>query len=163
MADPALDGVMAQWAHAHEMTLAFLDAVPDEHWLFTPHTRFAPLAKQMRHVVGVRGVYTEALTTGRVDFSRKHAHYSGPLERVALRAGLEAGHTALVAAAGQVALDQGWRLDFFGMPTSLPHLVTKVIQHEAIHDEAIHHGEWSVYASMAGFETPRLWKMNWGL
>lgn len=44
------------------------------------------------------------------------------------------------------------------MPASLPHLLTKVIQHEAIH-----HGEWSVYASLAGFETPRLWKVNWGL
>jgi uncharacterized damage-inducible protein DinB len=158
MADPALDGVIAQWSHAHEMTLAFLDAIPDEHWLFTPHARFAPRAKQMRHVVGVRGVNTEALTTGRVDFSRKHAHYTGPLERAALRAALEAGHAALTAAAAERVSDPSWRLDFFGMPASLPHLLTKVIQHEAIH-----HGEWSVYASLAGFETPRLWKVNWGL
>ncbi len=158
MADAALDGVLAQWGFAHEMTLAFLDAVPDEHWLFTPHEGFAPFAKQVRHVVGVRGVYTEALTTGRVDFSLKHAHYTGPLERAALRAALEAGYAALAAAAAQAALDPAWRLDFFGMPTSVPHFLAKVIQHEAIH-----HGEWSVYASMAGFETPRLWKMNWGL
>jgi hypothetical protein len=62
MPEQEIEGVLAQWGHAHEMTLAFLDAVPDEYW-FTPHERFAPLAKQMRHVVGVRGVYTEALTT----------------------------------------------------------------------------------------------------
>lgn len=97
-------------------------------------------------------------STGRVDFSRKHAHYTGPLERAALRAALEAGHAALTAAAAERVSDPSWRLDFFGMPASLPHLLTKVIQHEAIH-----HGEWSVYASLAGFETPRLWKVNWGL
>ncbi len=158
MPEEAVEGVLAQWGHAHEMTLAFLDAVPEEHWLFTPHERFAPLAKQMRHIVGVRGVYTEALTTGRVDFSRKHAHYTGPLERLALRAALEAGHAALLTAAAGRAADPSWRLDFFGMPTSLPRLLAKAIQHEALH-----HGEWSVYASIAGFETPRLWRTNWGL
>jgi hypothetical protein len=33
-----------------------------------------------------------------------------------------------------------------------------VIQHEAIH-----HGQWSVYASLAGFETPLSWRNEWGL
>jgi uncharacterized damage-inducible protein DinB len=158
MADATVEGLLAQWTHVHEMTLAFLDAVPDEHWQFTPHPHFAPFAKQLRHVIGVRGVYAEALTTGRVDFSRKHGHYSGMLDRVPLRAALESGHEVLLAAVSQVPPDPSWRLDLFGMPTSLPHFLAKAIQHEAIH-----HGEWSVYASLAGFETPRLWKMNWGL
>lgn len=158
MADAAVEGILAQWAHVHEMTLAFIDAVPDEHWQFTPHPRFAPFAKQARHVVGVRGVYIDALRTRRGDFSRKHDYYVGALERAPLRAALEAQHESLMADARGVALDPAWRLDWFGTPVSPAHFLAKVIQHEAIH-----HGEWSVYASMAGFETPGLWKANWGL
>src|SRR5262249_26112469 len=34
---------------------------------------------------------------------------------------------------------------------------------EFVHHEAIHHGQWSVYASLAGFDTPLSWRSSWGL
>jgi hypothetical protein len=37
---------------------------------------------------------------------------------------------------------------------------------EFVQHEAIHHGQWSVYASLAGFDTPLSWRMSapltWG-
>jgi hypothetical protein len=45
---------------------------------------FAAFSKQLRHVVCVRGVYNAALATGKVDWTRKHDHYVGPLTRAAL-------------------------------------------------------------------------------
>jgi hypothetical protein len=41
-----------------KMTLDFAKEVPDEHWQFSPHERFAPFCKQLRHVVCVRGFET---------------------------------------------------------------------------------------------------------
>ena len=32
-----------------------------------------------------------------------------------------------------------------------------------VHHEGIHQGEWALYASLAGFETPPLWEDAWGL
>jgi hypothetical protein len=32
-----------------------------------------------------------------------------------------------------------------------------------VQHEAIHHGQWSVYASLAGFDTPVSWRTSWGL
>jgi hypothetical protein len=34
---------------------------------------------------------------------------------------------------------------------------------EFVQHEAIHHGQWSIYASLAGFETPLSWRASWGL
>jgi hypothetical protein len=34
---------------------------------------------------------------------------------------------------------------------------------EFVQHEAIHHGQWSIYASLAGFDTPLSWRASWGL
>ena len=41
-----------------KMTLDFANEVPDEHWGFSPHERFASFCKQLRHVVCVCGFET---------------------------------------------------------------------------------------------------------
>jgi hypothetical protein len=88
----------------HALTADFVRAVPEDKWEFTPDPPgksgrapaphrigdgFAPFCKQLRHVVCVRGVYTAALATRKVDWTRKHEHYVGPLTREALLAALD--------------------------------------------------------------------------
>ena len=34
---------------------------------------------------------------------------------------------------------------------------------EFVQHEAIHHGQWAVYAVLAGFETPPGWQRAWNL
>ena len=34
---------------------------------------------------------------------------------------------------------------------------------EFVQHEAIHHGQWSIYASLAGFDTPLSWRTSWGM
>jgi hypothetical protein len=85
----------------HGLTADFVLAVPEDKWDFTPDPPgksgrapafhrigqgFAPFCKQLRHVVCARGVYNAALATGKVDWSRKHDHYVGPLTRELLLA-----------------------------------------------------------------------------
>jgi hypothetical protein len=155
----------------HDMTLDFVRAVPDDRWDFTPDPPgrpgrapaahrigegFAPFSKSLRHVICVRGVYNAALATGHVDWTRKHEHYSGPLTREALLAGLEDKQRELLDVLG--AVDVSAPIDWDGTPFSFALFTWEFVQHEAIH-----HGQWSIYASLAGFDTPLSWRTSWGL
>lgn len=152
------------------MTVDFVAAVPDAHWHFSPQLPgsggaaaagrhgegFAAFCKQLRHVVCVRGVYAESIVTKRADFSKKHSHYTGALSREDLLIALDKTHDDLLAKFE--AADSRSTIDFFGTPFTLGDLAYTVVQHEAIH-----HGQWSVYAALAGFETPVTWRDEWGL
>jgi hypothetical protein len=98
-----------------------VDAVPDESWNTTPHERFAPFAKQVRHVAGVRGVYAEGIATRRIDFARKYEQYTASLERADLRAGLVQQHETLLGAIDGLSPADlaAWSMDFFGQPLDL--------------------------------------------
>ena len=155
----------------HGLTVDFVRAVPDEHWEFTPDPPrrsgrapaphrigdgFAPFCKQLRHVVYVRGVYNDALVSKRVDWTRKHDHYRGPLTRDALLAALEEKQRRLLAILETI--DAAVTIDWGGTPFTFGLFALEFVQHEAIH-----HGQWSLYASLAGFDTPLSWRTSWGL
>jgi uncharacterized damage-inducible protein DinB len=154
-----VDAFRNRWHHVQQMTVSFAEAVPDRCWELSPHPGFAPFDKQLRHLVCVRGVYTEALRTGRVDFSRKHEHYSGGLARQALLEALEVKHLELISMLDSLAatLDAP-AIDLFGRSITPADLAYTCVQHEAIH-----HGQWSLYAAHGGFPVPELWRIQWGL
>ena len=157
-------------AALHRMTVDFVRVVPDDRWMFSPASPgsarppadgrigrgFAPFAKQLRHVICARGVYNAALATGAVDWSRRHEHYRGPLTRDALLEGLEQQQAVLLTTLETVDPDGTW--DWSGTPFSLGLVAAEFVQHEAIH-----HGQWSVYAELGGFATPISWRSSWGL
>jgi hypothetical protein len=104
----------------HALTADFVRAVPEDKRDFTPDAPgrsgralpphrigdgFAPFCKQLRHVVCVRGVYTAALATRKVDWTRKHEHYVGPLSREALLAVLDDKQRHLLATLETVDMD----------------------------------------------------------
>lgn len=155
----------------HALTVDFVRAVPDDKWEFTPDPPgqpgrtapphrigdgFSPFCKQLRHVVCVRGVYNDALVTRKVDWSRKHDHYHGPLTRDALLLALEQKQRELLDVLKSVDVDAA--IDWNGTPFTFGTFTWEFVQHEAIH-----HGQWSVYAAVAGFDTPLSWRISWGL
>jgi uncharacterized damage-inducible protein DinB len=155
----------------HRMTVDFVRAVPDDKWDFTPDspegsTRvpaphrigrgFAPFNKQLRHLVCVRGVYNAALATRKVDWTRKHEHYDDALTRESLLAALDEKQQQLLATLKTVDVDA--MIDWDGAPFTFALFTWEFVQHEAIH-----HGQWSIYASLAGFDTPLSWRASWGL
>ena len=155
----------------HALTGDFVRAVPEDKWDFTPDPPgksgrtpaahrigdgFAPFCKQLRHVVCVRGVYTAALATRKVDWRRKHEHYGGPLTRAALLGALDDQQRHLLATSESVDIDA--TIDWDGTAFSFGLFTWEFVQHEAIH-----HGQWSVYAALAGFDTPVSWRRSWGL
>ena len=155
----------------HHLTRDFVRAVPEDKWNFTPDPPgkpgrglaphrigegFAPFCKQVRHLVCVRGVYNAALATRKVDWKRKHEHYAGPLTRDALLAALDDKQRQLLAALETV--DIGAPIDWDGTFFTFALFTWEFVQHEAIH-----HGQWSIYASVAGFDTPLSWRASWRL
>ncbi|GAA4352632.1 hypothetical protein GCM10023087_21050 [Microbacterium rhizosphaerae] len=155
----------------HIMTADFARAVPDERWDFTPvppgssgrppaasrlGDGFGPFSKQLRHVVCVRGVHNDALATGKLDWSKKHEHYTGPLEREPLLDALEHEQQELLSLLAEAHPEI--TIDWDGFPFSLAMFAGDFVQHEAIH-----HGQWSVYAAVAGFDTPLSWRQSWKL
>ena len=155
----------------HGLTVDFVRAVPADKWDFTPDPPrksgrvpaphrigdgFAPFCKQLRHVVCVRGVYNAALATRKVDWTRKHEHYVGPLTREALLAALDDQQRRLLATLETV--DISAPIDWDGTPFTFALFTWEFVQHEAIH-----HGQWSIYASLAEFDTPLSWRASWGL
>ena len=155
----------------HRLTADFVHAVPDDKWDFTPNPPeesgrarpqqrigdgFAPFCKQVRHVICVRGVYNAALATRKVDWTRKHEHYNGSLTRDALLAALDDKQRHLLTTLQTVDIDAP--IDWDGTPFTFALFTWEFVQHEAIH-----HGQWSVYASLAGFATPLSWRVSWGL
>jgi hypothetical protein len=148
------------WADVRRLTLEFLDGVPDSRWDFSPHSRYAPFNKQVRHLICVQGCYHFGLVEQRVDFAAKHSHYSGGLDRASLRAGLVEKDTELKAILDSLRANDASSIsiDFFGKARGFSRYGAIMVQHEALH-----HGQWSFYASLGGFETPIGWKFNWGL
>lgn len=155
----------------HTMTVDFARAVPDDRWHFTPAPPSAPrqvtdtgrpsprpsaFSKQLRHVVCVRGVYNDALALGEVDWSASHSHYAGPLEREPLLEALARQQDRLLELLSSV--DPGITIDWDGFPYSFDLFAGEFVQHESIH-----HGQWSVYAAVGGFDTPTSWHDMWGL
>ena len=153
----------------HVLTTDFVRAVPEDKWDFTPDAAgksgrasaphrigdgFAPFCKQLRHVVCVRGVYNAALATGKVDWTRKHEHYVGPLTREALLGALDDKQRNLLATLETIDAP----IDWDGTPFTFALFTWEFVQHEAIH-----HGQWSIYASHAGFDTPLSWRSSWRL
>jgi hypothetical protein len=137
------------------MTVHFAEAVPDDKWDFTPAPqRFGPFSRQLRHVVRGRGVYNAALVTKKFDWSASREHYRGPPTREALMLALDEKQReflALLPTADVAAKIYYGETDF-----TFDNFLCEIIQHESIH-----HGQWSVYAALGGFETPRSWQTGW--
>ena len=97
-----------------------------------------------------------ALATEKVDWMRKHDHYVGPLTRQPLLAALDHKQRQLLATLETVEPEVPINWD--GTPFTFALFTWEFVQHEAIH-----HGQWSIYASLAGFDTPVSWRASWGL
>lgn len=148
------------WHDVRKLTYEFVETLPPDRWSYSPHPSYAPLSKQVRHLICVQGVYHQGLRERRADFARKHEHYRGSLEPAELIAGLRERDAELDEILARLGEDGAARfeIDFFGRKRSFSRYAAIIVQHEAIH-----HGEWGVYAALGGFATSPGWKLNWGI
>jgi len=147
------------WFYNRQITTDFLDAIPEDKWHFTHHPKYAPLAKQFRHMTCVYGVYIDGFRNQAVDFNKKHSHYSGPLVKQEIKVDLAKKDGELRKVLNQMKETgiESFRLDFFGINMTFTEYTHLLIQHECMHI-----GIWSTAAVAAGFELPKSWKTDWG-
>ena len=132
-------------------------------WNVWPRTGTAsdwPRLRAVLQATAARRVCARCLqcraATRKVDWTRKHDHYVGPLTRTALLAALDDQQRQLRATLETVDIDAP--IDWDGTPFTFALFTWEFVQHEAFH-----HGQLSMYASLAGFDTPLSWRASWGL
>jgi hypothetical protein len=131
--------------------------IKNDRWDFTPDAgRFGSYSRQLRHVVRGRGVYNAAMRTKQADWSASGEHYGGPLTREALLTSLEEKQVEFLAMLQTVDVDVP--IYYGDAAFTFDNFLCEMIQHESIH-----HGQWSVYAALGNFETPRSWQTGWKL
>jgi uncharacterized damage-inducible protein DinB len=155
-----IESFRKNWEWVHRMTVDFVNVVPDDRWEFSPGDGFGPFCKQLRHVVRVRGVYNEAMLTKRADFDRSREHYAGALTREALVVALDDKQREFLAALETVDIEAPI---YFGTGAGAPAFTFENFTYEVVQHESIHHGQWSVYAAVGGFATPKSWQTGWKL
>ncbi|MGE0174492.1 MAG: DinB family protein [Oligoflexales bacterium] len=147
------------WQYLRSMTTSFIEHVPLSHWDFHPSSSHGPLCKQFRHMVWVSDLYRCALRDGKIDMVTKKQEYGGSTERSEILAAIKDRDVRLEALLSEEKfLDVEYRIDFFGTQMTVNEFTQTMVQHESLH-----HGMWSVYASLAGFPPPDGWKNDWGL
>ena len=72
------------WSFVKKMTIEFIEIVPENNWMTSPHSDYRPIAKQIRHMVWVSGLYNNALKNTKIDLKTKKECYSGELDRTQL-------------------------------------------------------------------------------
>jgi len=153
-----LDAFRGYCVWLHRMTTDFMETAPEDRWEFTPESSgtFGSFARQLRHVVRVRGVYNDALVRRRwigvVQASTTADRWSVSRLLHALH------HQQQELLSALDGLDPELVIDWDGTPSTLATFTWEFVQHEAFH-----HGQWSLYAVLAGFGTPESWRRSWRL
>lgn len=146
------------WAFTRTLTRSFIETTPADRWEFSPHPRYGSMARQFRHVVQVTDLYSDVLRRGRLTMDSKFARYDGSLDRDDLLAGLARSDDDLDSALTAAIAGGIESYEFGGEQMSLGVVLGVFIEHEANH-----HGLWSAYATLGGWETPDAWRANWDL
>lgn len=156
----ALKQFKSSWQFIRSMTIEFIQRTPNENWMTSPHADYAPLAKQVRHLVWVSGLFNDALKNKKIDIKNKKTCYSGDLDREELLRTLKQQDEILWASLSKIteADANSYSMDFFGGTFGLYEFLNNMIQHESMH-----HGMWALYAKLGGFQCPKSWKSTWEL
>ena len=111
-------------------------------------------------MIGIAGLYNDALRNRRVDFDRKRGFYPPTLDKPAIVAGLRAQDAELERLMQALRPEDRLSLviDFGGTKLSFGDYTTMLVQHQALHQ-----GIWELCARLAGFATPPLWRQEWVL
>jgi len=158
--DAVVEDFLHSWSFVRRMTYDFIAALDDRYWLYTPVESLAPLAKQFRHMIGISGLYNDALRHRTVDFERKRSFYPATIDKAAIVAGLRMQDAELerLMRALDAEARQALLIDFGGNKMRFGDYTTMLVQHEALHQ-----GIWALCARLAGFATPPLWQQEWVL
>jgi hypothetical protein len=146
MSKELIQGSITEWKYISGNTLQAAEAFPDDLWGFSPGPNYGTFAKQVRHVIGGRGVFADGFTTRDVDFGKKHSFYQGPLSKDALMAALHQSRESMcvVLASMENQNLSEFKSNYYGETMTFIEHFSAMTCHEALH-----RGMWSFYSSLA--------------
>ena len=143
-----IEDAIQEWAISSGKTLEAARAIPSDQWSFSPAPGFGSFAKQLRHVIMVRRVFAAGFRSGKLDFSLKHSFYTGSLEPGVLLEELaksrEEVRSTLASLSETSLATHG--AEYYGESLGFIEHFSAMVCHEALH-----RGQWMVYAKLGGF------------
>ena len=145
---------LRDWNHTRTNTFKFIESIPNNKIVFSPHKDWGSIGRQLRHMADVQDCYIKAIGTRKITFRNKRRDYS-----------METSKEKLIKYMKE--LDKKLKEKIQHMPEK--DLLKKVDWKEAGNPPVIvmltymkeheiyHQGILQVYASLAGFPTIRFY------
>ncbi len=151
------------WNFTRSETLEILGSLDDEKLQFKPKgEKWQALFWEFGCIGRTQLVYTEAIKTGKMDFSLFESPKLSPKDEFKTKADIlkslekinKEWREAIVNRRG----DEDFKIAWPGFKMSLPVHISSLVAHERLH-----HGQFISYFTLAGFELPKGFKTNWAL
>ncbi|NOY35687.1 MAG: hypothetical protein GXP44_02080 [bacterium] len=146
--------LLQDWQAIRQLTLDLLDELPEKYLSFTVGRNMGTIGKQYRHIGDVQICYTDAIKTGKIDFSKYKKDYSLESSQEKLKTFLQEVNREMLKL---IKENPKAEIDWFGEKWNLKQHTKAVIEHEILHQ-----GELIVYIRILGLKFPKSWK-QWGL
>lgn len=152
------DEMVRLWAMTRRETMELLESLNDEKLLFVPEgAKWQPLYYQFACMARSQLVYVESIKAEKMDFSffkdpglpDKHANKT----KAELKQLLETADVSW-----RNVLSSGVSVLWGDEAVSINGQIARMVAHERLH-----HGQLISYFTLAGFEFPESFKMNWAL
>ena len=143
---------LGDWEYSRKDTIKFIETVPEDKLGFSPHKDWGSIGRQLRHMADVQECYIKAIDTKKVTFQNKRKDYSMETDKQKLIDYMKKLDKQLKEKIKKLSEnDLLTKVDWeeVGNP-SIAVMLNYMKDHEIYHQ-----GILQVYASLAGFQTPR--------
>ena len=140
------------WEYSRKDTIKFIETVPEDKLGFSPHKDWGSIGRQLRHMADVQECYIKAIDTKKVTFQNKRKDFSMETDKQKLIDYMKKLDKQLKEKIKKLSEnDLLTKVDWeeVGNP-SIAVMLNYMKDHEIYHQ-----GILQVYASLAGFPTPR--------
>lgn len=151
------------WNHTRQETLEILTCLNNEQLQFRPQGAvWQPLYYQFNCIGITQLIYTEAIKTGKMNFSLFKSDLFPEKDEFqtvnSLREFLGKTDSEWTSAIRNRREEEEFKVKWPGFNMALPNHISALMSHERLH-----HGQFISYFTIAGFELPKNFKSNWAL
>ena len=143
---------LGDWEYTRNNTFKFIESIPNNKIGFSPHKDWGSIGRQLRHIADVQECYLNAIDTKKVTFQNKRKDYSMETDKdklIRYMKDLDKRLKEKIQKMSEKDLLKKVDWEEVGNPSIIV-MLTYMKEHEIYHQ-----GILQVYASLAGFQTPR--------
>ncbi|MFZ4452772.1 DinB family protein [Salibacterium aidingense] len=138
------------FTYAADMTNQLAEELPEPLWDKPLIDEVGTVRQLFRHIIRVRGVYSSAFVTGKVEFPGYLVADEANLHQELRRSTEEMAQSFENTHLSEIRMYQDY-------------IAPEELLHTAIQHEGIHQGQYYIAFQQAGIHIPEQWKMDWNL